>query len=119
MLLHRIFGYLYLGIFLVLVWQMAPRLWTYQIELPARTVLHIALGMVIGTILILKIAIVRFFRRLDPALVPMLGTILLVSTVVLIGISVPSALKEALATTRLFTDENLQRVGSPSTGRSP
>jgi rubredoxin/mono/diheme cytochrome c family protein len=109
-LAHRAFGYVFLGIYVLLVVQMVPRLWTYQIEFPARTVVHIALGMAIGVALILKIAIVRFFRRLEQALVPSLGTSLLVGSVVLIGISVPSAFREAAATGRLFTEENRARV---------
>ncbi len=109
-LAHRVFGYVFLAIYLVLMFQMIPRLWTYQIEFPARTVVHLSLGMAIGTILVLKIAVVRFFRRLDQSLVPMLGTSLLVSSVVLIGISVPAAFREAAATGRLFTDQNRERV---------
>jgi len=105
-----VFGYIFLAIFLVLLVQMVPRLWTYQIEFPARTVVHISLGMAIGATLILKIAIVRFFRRLGQDLVPILGTSILVGSVVLIGISVPSAFREAIATGRLFTDENRDRV---------
>ena len=109
-LAHRVFGYVFLAIYIVLMVQMVPRLWTYQIEFPARTVVHISLGMAIGVVLLLKIAIVRFFRRLDQSLVPSLGTLLLVGSVVLIGISVPSAFREALATGRLFSEENRQRV---------
>jgi mono/diheme cytochrome c family protein len=61
---------------------------------------------------VLKIVIVRFFRRLDPSLVPPLGTAILVGSVVLIGISVPSAFREAAATGRLFAEENQQRVAT-------
>jgi rubredoxin/cytochrome c5 len=107
---HRVCGYIFLMIYLVLLVQMIPRLWTYQIEFPARSVVHIFLGMAVGTILVLKIAIVRFFVRLDHGLVPMLGTSILVGSVVLIGISVPTAFREAIATARLFTEENRQRV---------
>jgi rubredoxin/mono/diheme cytochrome c family protein len=107
---HRFFGYVFLAIYVVLLVQMIPRLWSYQIELPARSVLHIALGMAVGVALILKILIVRFFRRLDQALVPMLGTSILVSSVVLIGISVPTVFQEALATRKLFAAENRERV---------
>ena len=107
---HRVFGYIFLAIYLVLLVQMIPRLWTYQIEFPARSVVHISLGMAVGTILVLKIAIVRFFLRLDHGLVPVLGTSILVGSVVLIGISAPAAFREAIATTRLFTEENRQRV---------
>lgn len=109
-LAHRVFGYVFLAIYVVLLVQMVPRLWTYQIELPARTVLHVALAVAVGVALILKILIVRFFRRLDPALAPALGTSILVGSFVLIGISVPSAFREALATSRLFTGENQQRL---------
>jgi rubredoxin/mono/diheme cytochrome c family protein len=109
-LAHRVFGYVFLALYVVLLVQMIPRLWTYQIEFPARTVLHIALGMAIGTALLLKIVIVRFFRRLDQSLVPPLGTSLLVGSVVLIGFSVPAAFQEALATSRLFRPENVKRV---------
>jgi rubredoxin/mono/diheme cytochrome c family protein len=109
-LAHRVFGYVFLAIYVVLMIQMVPRLWTYQIEFPARTVVHLSLGMAIGATLLLKIAIARFFRRLEQALVPLLGSSLLVGSVVLIGISVPSAFREALATDRLFTEENIQRV---------
>ena len=107
---HRVFGYIFLAIYLVLLVQMIPRLWTYQIEFPARSVVHISLGMAVGTILVLKIAVVRFFLRLDHGLVPMLGTSILVGSVVLIGISVPAAFREAISTAKLFTEESRQRV---------
>jgi mono/diheme cytochrome c family protein len=107
-----VFGYVFLAIYIVLILQMVPRLWTYQIEFPARTVVHISLGMAIGVVLLLKIAIVRFFRRLDQSLVPSLGTFLLVGSVVLIGISVPSAFQEAWATGRLLGEENRERVAA-------
>ncbi len=109
---HRLIGYAFLAIYLLLMWQMVPRLWTYQIELPARTVVHMSLAMAVGVILLLKILIVRFFKRLDAALVPTLGTSLLIASAVLIGIAVPPAFREAMATSRLFTDENCQRVAT-------
>jgi mono/diheme cytochrome c family protein len=111
-LAHRVFGYVFLVIYIVLLIQMVPRLWSYQIEFPARTVVHISLGMAIGVVLLLKIAVVRYFRRLDQSLVPSLGTFLLVGSVVLIGISVPSAFREAWATSQLFAEENRQRVST-------
>ncbi len=107
---HRIFGFAFLAIYIVMMVQMVPRLWTYQIEFPPRTVVHFSLGMAVGVLLILKIAIVRFFPRLDQSLVPMLGTSILVSSVVLIGISVPAAFQEAIATGKLFSPENRERV---------
>lgn len=107
---HRVFGWMYLAIYVLLMVQMVPRLWLYQIEFPARTVVHLSLGMAIGAVLVVKILVVRFFRRLDQALVPLSGTFLVVGSVVLIGISVPSAFQEAVATRRLLNDANRQRV---------
>jgi len=47
-LAHRVFGYVFLALYVLLMWEMVPRLWTYQIELPARTVMHMSLGIAIG-----------------------------------------------------------------------
>ena len=33
---HRVLGWIYIAIYIVLMVQMVPRLWTYQVELPAR-----------------------------------------------------------------------------------
>ena len=109
---HRVFGFIFLAVYMLLMVQMVPRLWEYQIEFPARTVVHLSLGMAVGVMLLLKIGIVRFFRRLDQTLVPLLGTSLLVSSVVLIGISVPSAFREAYATSRLFAQDSQERVAT-------
>src|SRR3974390_3364981 len=53
MLLHRVIGYAYFGIYLYLMSQMVPRLWAYEVELPARTVAHMIFGWAIGIILVL------------------------------------------------------------------
>jgi len=37
MLLHRLLGYGYLAIYVYLMWQMLPRMWSYQVQLPAPT----------------------------------------------------------------------------------
>jgi len=117
MLLHRVLGYVYFGIYIYFMTQMVPRMWNYQIEFPARTVAHLILGMSIGTILIIKIAVVRFFKHLESSLVPALGTALMVCTVLLIGLSVPFALRDsflwASAPTvggRVLGEDNRRRV---------
>jgi cytochrome c2 len=74
---------------------MVPRLWEYQIELPARTVVHLVMGLAIGIILTIKILIVRFFKHLEGAMAPLLGTGLLICSTILIGLSAPIALREA------------------------
>ena len=77
MRLHRMMGYAYFLIYLVLMAQMVPRLWTYQVEFPARTVVHIVCGILIGVVLILKLSILRFYRHFEEWM-PVLGTSLLV-----------------------------------------
>jgi mono/diheme cytochrome c family protein len=115
MALHRATGYAFLAIYLYLMSQMVPRLWQYQVELPARTVAHLVMGISIGILLALKILIVRFFKHLESTMVPFLGTLLLVCTTVLIGLSVPISLREAYMSRRLATglavsDQAIERV---------
>lgn len=109
MRLHRMLGYAYLIVYVVLMTQMVPRLWTYQIEFPPRTVLHIALGFTIGLILIVKISIIRFFRHFEEWM-PILGTALLVCTVLLTGFSIPFAVRERVLAAQAFSADNLARV---------
>ncbi len=115
MRLHHYIGYAYGIIYIYLMSQMLPRMWTYQVEFPARTVAHLMLGMSIGVILIVKLSIVRWFKHLESTLVPFLGTLLFICTFLLIGLSVPFALKErflersAIGGTA-FSNENIERV---------
>jgi len=115
MKVHHFIGYAYAVIYIYLMFQMVPRLWTYQVEFPARTVAHLMLGMSIGIILIIKIAIVRFFKHLESTLIPFLGTFLFICTFLLIGLSAPFALKEQLLLRSTiggtaFSIENVERV---------
>jgi len=113
--LHRLLGYLYVGIYVYFLWVMVPRLWNYQIEFPARTVVHFTMALLIGGILLVKVAVIRFFKHMESKLLPPLGTALLLCTVVLIGLSVPFALQQRLrggmgSSNRIHTKENRQRV---------
>ena len=115
MLIHRLIGYAYAALYIYLMTQMVPRLWTYEVELPARTVAHMVLGMTIGIILIVKVSIVRFFKHLESTLVPFLGTALFICTFLLIGLSVPFAMKEVYLHRSTiggsaFSVENIERV---------
>lgn len=114
MRLHRILGWVYVLIYVVMMYEMVPRLWLYQVELPARTVVHLMLGMTIGVILVLKLSIIRFFRHLEEWM-PALGVGLLLCTVLLSGLSIPFALREfALASSAVgggvYSIENRERV---------
>lgn len=93
--LHRALGYVFVGIYVLLMWDMVPRLWSYQIELPARTVVHLTLGMAVGAILLIKIMVVRYFKHLESTLAPLLGTTLLICTLLLAGLALPYSAREA------------------------
>ena len=93
MRLHRVLGWLYLIIYIVMMTEMVPRLWEYQVELPARSVAHLLLGMTIGVVLLVKIAILRFFRHFEEWM-PVLGVVLLACTIMLSTLSLPFALRE-------------------------
>lgn len=113
--LHRIFGYVFVGIYIVLMWDMVPRLWSYQIELPARTVLHLTLGIAVGAILIIKIMVVRFFKHMESTLAPLLGTALLICTLLLTGLALPYSAREAYLRATAqdgqnFSQERIDRV---------
>lgn len=115
--LHRTLGWVFVGIYLVMLWQMVPRMWRYQIELPPRTVAHLVLGMSIGAILFVKILVVRFFKHLEGTLVPALGTALFVASVLLVGLALPFSLRESLLqreaiSGEAFAADRLERVRS-------
>ncbi|MEZ4381046.1 MAG: hypothetical protein R3A79_06840 [Nannocystaceae bacterium] len=114
MRLHRVLGWVYVAIYVVMMVEMVPRLWLYQVELPARTVAHLMLGMAIGVILLIKLSILRLFRHLEEWM-PALGVALLTATVLLSGLSIPFALREyALASSAIgggvYSPENRDRV---------
>jgi len=114
-LLHRLMGYAYLIIYIYLMAQMLPRMWSYQVEFPARTVAHLMLGMTIGIILFTKIMIVRYFKYLEARMIPTLGTALMVCTFLLIGLSVPFVFREValqrnVAGQSVHSPQNVQRV---------
>ncbi len=113
--LHRIIGWMFVLIYLYLMYHMVPRMWSYQIELPARTVFHLVLGYSIGALLIAKIAIVRFFKHLESTLAPALGTTLFILTLLLMGLALPSVWRENVLAKQAmgeegFSEERLQRV---------
>ena len=111
MLLHRFIGYAYAILYIFMMWHMVPRLWNYQVELPPRTVAHLMLGITIGVLILVKIAILRFFRHFEEAM-PYIGTCLLICTYLLIGLSVPFTFREvALRTqTMAFSEEGIART---------
>jgi len=120
---HRVLGWAFVLIYVLLMIQMIPRLWTYQVELPARTVAHLFLGLTIGGLLFTKIIIVRFFKHMEAKLVPFLGTALFLSTLIMIMLAVPLALREAfledsITKGSMLDEERMERlrIQLPSAG---
>lgn len=109
--IHRAVGYAYAAIYVVMMTQMVPRLWEYQVEFPARTVAHIMLGFTIGVLLILKLSILRWFRHFEEWM-PFLGVAILLCTVLLGGLSLPFVVREQAiaATEETFSPTNQARV---------
>jgi len=88
--------------------EMVPRLWEYQVEFPSRTVMHICMGIIIGVLLIAKIAIIRWFQHFGKSL-PTLGLMLLMCTLILGTLSIPYAIK-AHDFGDIMSAENMERV---------
>jgi len=62
------------------------------VELPARSILHAVMGITIGFLLVLKIAIIRWFQHFGKAL-PKIGAGIMLCTIILSFLSVPYALR--------------------------
>ncbi|MFT7580567.1 MAG: mono/diheme cytochrome c family protein, partial [Myxococcota bacterium] len=111
---HRTLGLLFVIIYVVMMVEMVPRLWEYQVELPARTVIHACMGITIGFFLVMKIAIIRWFQHFGKAL-PMLGSSILLCTIILATLSVPYAV-QAYDFGNSTSDASLARVERLLTG---
>ncbi len=107
--MHALAGYAYATIYVVMMWYMLPRLWEYQYELPARTVVHAVVGITIGVLLVCKIFILLFFRHFEESM-PYYGFGLLLCTIILSTLSVPYAVQAHDFSGRTTDPENLERV---------
>lgn len=106
---HAGVGYLYGLIYVVMMWNMFPRLWQYQYELPARTVIHAVVAIVLGVLLLTKILVLLFFRHFEEA-TPKFGFGIMLCTVVLITLSVPHAARALDLQGRIADPDNIARV---------
>lgn len=107
--IHRVVGLSFVAIYVVMMIFMIPRLWQYQVELPARTVIHATCAIVIGVLLLTKLAIIRLFPHFAGAL-PSLGLGLLINTVILGSLSLPYALRAHSISGDTLSPQNLERV---------
>ena len=108
-LVHRLIGAAYVILYLYMMWQMVPRLWEYQVELPARTVLHACVAICIGVLLAVKISIIRWFQHFGKSL-PAIGLGLLTCTIILAMLSLPFAIRAHGLLKDVYTEKNLARV---------
>ena len=125
MRVHRVLGYAYVGVYILMMALMVPRMWQYQVEFASRTVAHLLLGCLIGVLLLLKIAILRFFRYYEEWM-PFIGTGLFVCTVLLLALSLPSvaherALENGAVGGGVYSTANRQRLSAvlPQAGFAP
>jgi cytochrome c5 len=107
--IHRLVGLSFVVIYIAMMVFMVPRLWQYQVELPARTVIHATTAIVIGVLLLTKLAIIRLFPHFSGAL-PALGLGLLINTVILGSLSLPYALRAHTISGDTLSPQNLERV---------
>ena len=108
-MVHRLMGAAFCIIYVFMMWHMVPRLWEYQMELPARTVMHACIAIVLGVLLVTKIAIIRWFQHFGKAL-PALGLGVLTCTIILAMLSLPFAFRAHGLLNEVYTPQNLSRV---------
>lgn len=106
---HKFIGYAFGAIYLVMMWQMVPRLWEYQVELPARTIIHATAAIVLGVLLLTKIIILKFFRYFEEAM-PQIGLGILICTVLISALSIPHAVRGTGLVPLSLDAENRERV---------
>ncbi len=83
---HRMLGYLFVIIFILMTVLMINKTGTYQEELSPRAILHITLGLLMVPLLLIKVLIVRRFKRLGSHLLGF-GIALFLTAFVLNGVS--------------------------------
>jgi len=83
---HRILGYLFLSLFVIMLFFMIRKVAGFQEELTARGVVHIVLALALVPLLLTKILVVRRLPQLSEKL-PMLGLAIFVFSFALTGIT--------------------------------
>ena len=88
-LLHRGLGYAFILLYAVLLFEMLPRMWEFRVATPTGIV-HGILGVMIGVLLTVKIAVIRRFHRFGHRL-PWIGGALAVTTLITAALGVVPA----------------------------
>lgn len=87
--LHRGLGYVFILLYAALLFEMLPRAWEFRVATPA-SILHGILGVLIGGLLALKIAVIRRFHSLGGRL-PWIGGTLAITTLITAALGVVPA----------------------------
>lgn len=86
---HRGLGYVFVLTYVVLLVEMVPRMWEFRVA-TASSVLHGALGVLVGVLLVIKIAVIRRFQRFGNRL-PWIGGALAGSTLIVAALGIVPA----------------------------
>lgn len=87
--LHRALGYLFVVTYVLLLVEMVPRTWEFRVATTV-SILHGALGIAVGVLLAVKIAVIRRFRRFGNRL-PWIGGTLAVTTLIVAALGIVPA----------------------------
>src|SRR6266404_5805539 len=90
--LHRFSGYLFIGLFAVMVWSMSKRLIGSPEGLSGGTVVHVALAILLGPLLLVKVMVVRRYKNHYAILFPLGLSIFAISVVLVFIRAVPYVL---------------------------
>jgi cytochrome c2 len=83
---HKILGYLFLSLFVVMLFVMIRKLSGFQEELTSRAVIHIALALLLVPLLVVKILMARRHSRLNSRL-PLVGITIFTLSFALTGLT--------------------------------
>lgn len=104
---HRALGYVFALVYLALLIEMVPRAWEFRVA-SAASVLHGVLGLLLGILLTIKIAIIRHFRHFGNRL-PWIGGTLATTTLLVVGLVMTPAWRVVQPLTPLSLELNQGR----------
>lgn len=87
--LHRLLGYVFVLIYAALLIEMIPRAWEFRVASTV-SIIHGLLGLLIGVLLVVKIAVIRRFQRFGNRL-PWIGGTLAVTTLIVSALGIVPA----------------------------
>src|SRR5215472_17602552 len=87
--LHRIGGYLFIGLFCVMTYFMVVRLRSGGADMSATIAIHVALAMILSPLLFIKVLIARYYKNQHALLMPIGLTIFVLAFVLLASTAGP------------------------------